>query len=213
MKEYHKIQSLYKRDDRGRFLVDQWSRPEIEYLAGLEWGWTEKVDGTNIRIGVDVHGNYHVGGRTSRAQIQVTLLDAIRALDLEAKLHDQMTRTDDWLGLCLYGEGYGPKIQKGGGNYRDTQGFVLFDVRIGHWWLQRDDVQDIGDKLGLDVVPTVGYGTLAQGEDFVRDGFKSTWGDFEAEGIVARPVVPMFNRKGERIITKLKAKDYRRAAA
>ena len=31
----------------------------------------------------------------------------------------------------LYGEGYGAKIQKGGGNYRADQDFVLFDVRVG----------------------------------------------------------------------------------
>ena len=31
----------------------------------------------------------------------------------------------------------------------------------------------------------------------------------EAEGIVARPRVPMFTRKGERVIVKIKAKDFR----
>lgn len=43
-----------------------------------------------------------------------------------------------------------------------------------------------------------------------RLGFKSTWGDFQAEGIVARPSVELKNRAGERIITKIKCKDFPR---
>lgn len=61
--KHHKIQSVFKRDKQGRFLLGQWSRPYLEYLADLQWGWTEKVDGTNIRIGIDGNGEYRVGGR------------------------------------------------------------------------------------------------------------------------------------------------------
>jgi hypothetical protein len=39
-------------------------------------------------------------------------------------------------------------------------------------------------------------------------GFTSTWGDFQAEGIVARPAVEMKTRSGHRIITKVKCKDF-----
>jgi hypothetical protein len=39
-------------------------------------------------------------------------------------------------------------------------------------------------------------------------GVKSWWGDFDAEGIVARPQVELFTRAGHRIITKLKCKDF-----
>jgi hypothetical protein len=35
----------------------------------------------------------------------------------------------------------------------------------------------------------------------------SRWGEFEAEGLVARPEVELFDRAGHRIITKIKAKD------
>ena len=55
MREYHKIQSLFLRDPATQhrtFLHGQWSMPEFEYLADLEWTFTEKVDGTNIRVGV-----------------------------------------------------------------------------------------------------------------------------------------------------------------
>ncbi len=52
-------------------------------------------------------------------------------------------------------EGYGAKIQRGGGNYRAN-------------------------------------------------------GDFEAEGIVARPDVELLDRRGKRVITKIKAVDFRK---
>jgi hypothetical protein len=38
---------------------------------------------------------------------------------------------------------------------------------------------------------------------------KSLWGDFESEGIVARPKVELQTRGGRRIITKIKTVDYR----
>jgi len=41
-----------------------------------------------------------------------------------------------------------------------------------------------------------------------RAGLVSKWGDFEAEGIVARPAVELKTRAGERIITKLKTRDF-----
>lgn len=205
MQEYHKIQSIYKRDPKGKFLMGQFSRPEIEFLENLEWNFTEKVDGTNIRLGYDDEGNFRIGGRTERAQIPTFLLDALQDLDLGTRLHEAV----DTKNVCLYGEGYGAKIQKGGGNYRPDNGFVLFDVRIGNFWLLREDVEDIASQLGLDIVPKVGRGTLGEGIKIVTEGLQSYWGKFEAEGIIATPTVPMFDRRGSRIITKIKAKDFR----
>src|SRR5690349_6968116 len=51
---YHKINAPFKRytegEKKGRLILGQWSVPEFEYLAENEWEFTEKVDGTNIRI-------------------------------------------------------------------------------------------------------------------------------------------------------------------
>ena len=208
MQLYHKIQSIYKRTQQGVFILGEYATKEIEYLADMQWEWTEKVDGTNIRIGIDADGTYRVGGRTERAQIPAVLLDSIAALNLREKLPGV---TDG--PICLYGEGYGGSIQKAGATYGNPQRFVLFDVRIGDWWLLQPDVNDIASKLGIDVVPIVGRGTLAEGEEHVRHGMVSTWGAFEAEGIVCRPMVPLFDRRGRRVIVKLKTKDYRKLEA
>ena len=42
----------------------------------------------------------------------------------------------------------------------------------------------------------------------VKKGFISKWGDFQAEGIVARPQVELKARNGKRVITKIKNKDF-----
>src|SRR6478736_32390 len=102
-------------------------------------------------------------------------------------------------GACLYGEGYGPKIQKGGGNYGPSQDFVLFDVKVAQWWLERPNVENVATQLGLRVVPIIGEGTVADMVAFVRAGITSTWGPFEAEGIVARPKVELRTRNNQRI--------------
>ncbi len=209
MKEYHKIQTVFNRNPATNYrtlLEGEFSLLEFEYLQDNEWVFTEKVDGTNIRVIYD-DGAITFQGKTDRASIPAHLVNALNANDSLDPCRFAEVFDDDG-SVCLYGEGYGAKIQKGGGNYRPDQGFVLFDVRVGPWWLKRSDVEDIATRLGLDFVPIIGTGTLSTMVDKVRDGFSSIWGDFQAEGIVARPIVELTTRSGHRLITKIKCKDF-----
>lgn len=208
--EYHKIQTIFKRDPETKFrtlLEGEYSLPEFEYLANNRWVFTEKVDGTNIRVHFK-DGGFKFYGKTDKAQIFTPLLNKL--ID---KFQPQTERFIEKFGenadVCLYGEGYGTKIQSGG-NYRSDQGFVLFDVAIDGLWLQRANIEDIAQSFGLDIVPIIGEGTLIEMVECARSGIKSTWGDFQAEGYVARPAVEMQTRRGERIITKIKCKDFHR---
>ena len=207
MDEYHKIDSVYKRDEKGKFLLGEWSRPEFEYLADLPWFWTEKIDGTNIRIMWDGK-EITVGGKTNNAQIPNGLVNYLSALKLSKRFLDACLES----AMCLYGEGYGAGIQSGG-LYAPDQRFILFDVKIGDFWLDRINVVDIAHKLGLEVVPEYGVETLQQMIRFVQDQYfdwhMSSIGKAKVEGWVGTPIVPLFNRKGERIITKVKYKDFR----
>jgi len=210
MQEYHKIQTVFKRDPETKFktLLDgQYSLPEFEYHQNNKWIFTEKVDGTNIRI--MFNNKLTLGGKTDKAQIPSFL--ANRLNDLFLPLQSQFAKIFSD-GVCLYGEGYGAKIQKGGGNYRQDQDFILYDVKVGEWWLQRQDIEDIAEKLGLDIVPIIGEGTLDDMIAMTREGFNSWGGEFRAEGIVARPATELKTRSGERIITKIKYKDFRNEA-
>lgn len=208
MNEYHKIQTMFKRDmvNNGKTLLEgQWTLPEFKFLALNAWVFTEKVDGTNIRVMLQ-GGGITFGGKTDSAQIPAQLVTRLneRFLPLAEKMQEVFG-----CDACLYGEGYGAKIQKGGGNYRQDQDFVLFDVKCGDWWLQRADVEDVAGKLGIDIVPIIGEGTLHDAVALAKAGIISTWGDFQAEGIVARPKVELKTRNGHRIITKIKSRDFR----
>ena len=208
MTEYHKIQTLFKRDmssKRKTLIEGEWTLPEFEYLADNVWAFTEKVDGTNIRV-IFKDGGVIFGGRTDDAQIPAQLVTRLneRFLPLASKLGEVFADGS----AVLYGEGYGAKIQKGGGNYRADQDFVLFDVRVGQRWLQRSDVEDVAQKLGLDVVPVIGEGTLHDAVALAKRGIRSTWGDFEAEGIVARPKTELMTRSGHRLVAKIKCRDF-----
>ena len=205
MNEYHKIQSVFKRkmDGDGSIIEGAWTLPEFEYLANNQWVFTEKVDGTNIRV--MLKGNVvSFGGRTDSASLPAPLVGRLneRFSPMDSRL--RMVSDCD---ICLYGEGYGAKIQSGG-NYRPDQDFVLFDVRIGEWWLQRPDVEDIATALGIDVVPVIGEGTLRDAVSAAKAGITSTWGNFQAEGIVARPKVELKTRRGDRLIAKIKCRDF-----
>jgi hypothetical protein len=229
METYHKISTPYKRHfsgpNKGKLIYDEWAAPEFKYLAGNEWEFTEKVDGTNIRIGWSASVNFRpIRGRSDNASIPAPLHEYLQAKFTHDFMASVYPDTED---MILFGEGYGPKIQ-GGGKYRGDHSFVLFDVKIGNFWLDRANVDDVASKLGIESVPVIGIGTLwdaiemVKGESqdvfinsqikpvaIVHTGLQSRWGNFEAEGIVARPIVPMFNRKGERIVTKIKAVDFR----
>ena len=216
MIEYHKIQSVYLRDPANRhktFLEGQWSLPEFGFLANNEWHWTEKVDGTNVRVHWDGE-KVTFGGRTEDAQMPLFLVRKLEELFPRAKFHEHFPPTvtpeaREVLDVMLYGEGYGAKIQKAGGNYNPTGcDFVLFDVQIGGVYLERPNVEDVGAKMGLRVVPILGKGSLLDAIAMTKAGFDSTWGPFKAEGLVMRPATELFTRRGHRLITKVKQRDF-----
>lgn len=114
----------------------------------------------------------------------------------------------------IYGEGYGAKIQKSGGNYiKDGNGFAVFDVKVDDLYLQPVNRDVIAMKLGAPVVPFIGMMTLDEAIQYVRTGFKSRISenkDFIAEGLVIRTELGLRTRRGERIITKLKTCDFQK---
>lgn len=211
MEKYHKIQTIFKRDPNTNFktlLEGEYSLPVFEYLKDNKWVFTEKIDGTNIRVihyGNYGEGNVYFEGKTDNAQIPPFLLDKLKTMFPDDVLQDVFGEAD----VCLYGEGYGAKIQKGGGNYiPNGVDFILFDVKINDIWLKRQDIEEIAQKLEIGVTPVVGAGTLQDAIEIVKKGFKSKIGNCIAEGLVLRPENELYDRMGRRIITKIKYKDF-----
>ena len=205
MKEYHKINTVFKRDERTRKIIEgDYSLPEFEFLKDNPWVFTEKVDGTNVRVMWELPA-LRFNGKTDNAQMPMPLIEKLQSLFTPGIMQTVFPEG----GVCLYGEGYGARIQKGGGNYNPNGvDFVLFDVRVGDWWLERHNVEDVAKKLGVAVVPIIGEGTLADAFKRAQMGITSTWGGFPAEGLVMRPKAELRTRRGDRIIAKIKCKDF-----
>lgn len=208
MKEYEKIETLYVRDDKTKKLVEGKFRNEtVELLKDIDWEFTEKIDGTNIRIYWDGHKvSYY--GRTDKAQIPSQLMNRLIELfggDINEEMFEQ--KFGD-MPVMLIGEGYGAKIQKVGGDYRADNDFILFDVCINGNYQPRDSVKDIANYFNIDVVPTIMIGRLQDGVDYVKSKPKSKIGNADSEGLVARPLKELKDRTGNRIIVKIKVKDF-----
>ena len=203
MSEYHKIETLYERD-LATFKV----KPEIlkNPVYGLikSWRWTEKIDGTNIRV-IWQDGKLSFGGKTDNAQIHGDLIRYLYETFPVANLQAVFPEAN----VVLYGEGYGAGIQKGG-DLSPTKAFILFDVRVGKWWLSHENVADVAQKLGIQMVPDFGEMTLEDATALVRAGFRSKLNGSKAiaEGLVGRPLEALYDKKFSRLIVKLKTKDF-----
>lgn len=209
--KYPKITTLFDRDPDKKFkkvIEGQYAKPEFEYLKDADWEFTEKVDGTNIRVILSPEA-VKFKGKTDNAQTPPFLLDKLDELfaDFPAKYNEIFPDTAE---VILYGESYGARIQKAGKLYiPDGVDFILIDVYIAGYWLERDNIKAVGEKLGIKCVPILGVGPIKNLIEWAKYGFKSRLAvDAPAEGIVARPVVQLFNRQGERVIWKLKHKDF-----
>lgn len=174
----------------------------------MEWEWTEKIDGTNVAIYWDGHTvSYH--GRTDKTQHPPFLLIKLQEIfgtpEMESKLESLFGEKE----VILYGEGYGNKIQDCGSGYiPDDVDFILFDIKINGKYLDPVPVTDIVRALGLKEAPLVISGTIEEAVDFVKTHPKSFLADVGMEGLVGRPACVLYDGKGNRIITKVKCKDY-----
>ena len=73
MKTYEKIETIFARDIEGtkQLIWGKYRNETVRFLKDVPWLWTEKVDGTNIRVCWDGH-SVSFGGRTEKASIPAT---------------------------------------------------------------------------------------------------------------------------------------------
>lgn len=206
---YPKIPGPFKRYTdgplRGKLIESDWSSPELRITAGLPWQFTEKLDGTNIRIHWDGH-RVIFGGRTDRAEMPAPITEYLEATFLEELLELKFGETP----VTIYGEAIGRKIQKVGHFYGDVH-VRIFDVLIGGMWLLRPNVEDVAKSLGVEAAPLVGTdSSLYWAIDKVQSGLMSevSVSELVAEGLVGTLESGLLDRRGNRIIVKIKTRDF-----
>lgn len=218
--EYPKIETLFERNPDFTADVARIRCPEFSQIS--KWLVTEKIDGTNIRVVLTEDGAVRFYGRTDNAQIPTFLFSYLQGTFTAPKLQS-LWRPDKngemkSYKMALYGEGYGARIQKGGGNYRQDVAFRLFDVLVAdQWWLSWDDVEGIARKLGILPVPVMGEVEVIP--DIVcvaREGFVSLVAEEDGgvtsslgEGVVARTNPYLFDKNHRPLRFKLKMRDFK----
>ena len=225
MNTYHKINGIFKRDmdknspNYGKFIIGQYSTPEFELLKDIKWVWTEKIDGTNIRVlwyrCPLLPEQLEFKGKTDKAQMPEHLLGKLQEIFSTTKMCEVFETGEDKPDVCLYSEGYGYKIQKGGDYMKDSHNVdcILFDIKISNTFLTRDAVEEIADKLQVNIVPIIGRGTINEAIEYVKtkpiSNVSATRGKNKPmEGLVLRAEPELRDRRGHRIITKIKVRDF-----
>lgn len=206
MIKYPKINTLFKRETNKpcNIIIGDYSEEYFDNI--VYWNVEEKIDGTNIRFTFD-DKTVEFGGRTDNADIPANLLNYLKET-FTVDVLNSVFPNSPFNSVILFGEGYGPKIQSGG-YYDDKQRFVLFDVKIGHLWLTRDAIRDIADILHIPYAPQVTKPMRVQEiTDYVKSRPNSLFAKDEhvMEGIIAR--TDLLNRRGERVMFKLKVRDF-----
>lgn len=222
--EYPKINSLWKRQAwyfdeeqkknsanqpfRNSFIVGDYACPEFGSID--KWEVDEKVDGTNVRIFWQPEDKFSpaFGGRTDNAQLPSRLLFHLQKTCNREKMQKVFPNVHR---VVLFGEGYGPKIQAAGSSYRSDVSFILFDVWIDGWWLEKHSVIDIASQLDIEHTINQSVMTTQQVVDFVKSKPKSYIAEkpgFVMEGIIARSYpLMLFRNHRTPIMFKLKVKD------
>ena len=216
---YPKIQTLYGRDENFKIVRGKLRLPEFNIPAA--WDVTEKVDGTNIRVILKSDGTHEFNGRKENSEIPKALLAELRTLMPPGSVAVPFAPGTE---AVIFGEGYGPKIQKNGDRYRETVGFRIFDIAVRKfdeetgeidpwvWWLERDDMESIADILCLGVVPLLAnHVTIEEAEALVHGksllAEANGMPDADMEGVVAKTSPGLMMRNGARLMWKLKVRD------
>lgn len=211
MKKYPKISNIFKRregNNKGLLIDGAWTKLEFEVLQNISWEASEKIDGTNISIVWDQELSLlELHGRTANALIPSELVNLF--VD---RFSVDLFRTLKLPSMIIYGEGYGRGIQKIGSQYKsDGVDTRVFDIWCGGFWLSRANIFDITMRLPLGRVPQFFDMNLEEAMKMVEEGFDSRiGGSAQAEGLVLKAPYGMLDRRGDRIMLKVKTCDFKR---
>lgn len=180
--------------------------PMVAFLANNSWEIRRKIDGENIRIRWD--GEQALwNGKTNNFVCSGDFHNYMNGTFLEEIFEEEFGRDKE---VIIFGEKMGPKTQ-GNELKLDEDEVIIYDVCIDGYWLDKWAVKNIAD-----------YFKIRTCYDLMGPDVQHEWrlpmiinavahGQFEDwEGIVAVPKVECRDQKRNRVIVKVKNKDYLR---
>lgn len=184
---------------------EDYRSPLLAYLSNLEWVYTRKIDGANLRVQWD--GEQALwNGKSNNFVCGAELTEYMNNTFLEEIFEEKFGRDKV---VTLFGEHMGPKVQ-GNELGLDKDEFILYDVNVNGTWLDAFNVIEVARYFGVrNIHAFMSHGMLADTLSNLINRVAS--GEFKDwEGIVARPTVEMRAQNGQRVIVKIKNKDYYR---
>ena len=76
--------------------------------------------------------------------------------------------------------------------------------------MNRENVEELAKAFGIKAVPILITGTIQQAIDYVKTKPNSTVTENikESEGLIGTPIVPIYDVYGQRVIIKVKVRDF-----
>ena len=184
---------------------EAWRSEELYYLRNDDWTFKRKLDGENIRIKWD--GNEVAwNGKTDKFVCNSEFTDYMNSTFLEEIFEEKFGREKT---VLLFLERMGNKVQTNELKLDNVEA-ILYDVKIGDTWLEEESIKEIANYFGIhtcyDFMPDPNHhGRLIEIIEECSEGRFKDW-----EGVVAQPRVGLKDRRGKRLIVKIKNKDYLR---
>lgn len=189
--------------------------PELAYLQDNHWIYKRKLDGENIRIYWD--GEQALwNGKTNRFQCSADFQNYMNNTFIEEIFEEKFGRDKE---AYIYGEKMGPKTQ-GNELGLNNDELIIFDVEINDTFLGEENIKQVAEYFSVKSV----YDYMP--EEDLRDDLLNADGEplemgllhlIDAvannqfpkwEGIVCTPACNIKDQNGNRIIVKIKNKDY-----
>lgn len=117
--------------------------------------------------------------------------------------------------IVIFGEAYGGSQQGQSWRYGKQLRFVAFDVKVGDYWLDVPNAEQVSRRLGLDFVHYVRVPAEIEALNAERDAPSAqarkngVEGDHPREGVVLRPIMEFRTNGADRVISKHKRDEER----
>jgi RNA ligase (TIGR02306 family) len=179
--------------------------------VGEEVVVTEKLHGTNVRVGI-VRGERMAGSHNVRRAQPAEgagenpywlpwTLPAVEALLTHfARDHER---------VVLFGETYGRRVQSFHYGLVDGIGFAAFDLLVGERYLDYDELRAALNQFSMPAVPELWRGPFALEVLKQHAAGRTTFdADHIREGVVVRPVRERYDERVGRVVLKYVSDDY-----
>ena len=206
---FQKIKAPFLRDGPNDRLVNV-NKPALKWLEAFSpdqmfWA-SEKIDGTSVGLKWDGERISFIG-HTDKSQFCPRYLEYLQNRFGTPEFESCVEAIFGDRPVTIYGEGISKDYNVHYG-FPDGE-FIMYDIQFDSgFYAERQFVWKVAEKLAIKV-PFETKMTLRDAVDFVKTRPQSKLNsENKMEGLVLRPLVELYDNHGERLITKVKVKDF-----